>query len=71
MDWTISCGFPAQHCVAIPTPAAIESVFHLLAALRLQAWQVHTADRIYIFPHMLKDDHLEKDMLITDDGLYK
>ncbi len=40
-------------------------------ARHLKAWQAHTADRIYVFPRVLKGDHLGADAPITDDGLYK
>lgn len=40
-------------------------------ARHLKAWQAHTSDRVYVFPRVLKGDHLGKDTPITDDGLYK
>ena len=40
-------------------------------ARHLQAWQVHVVDRVYIFPRVLKGDHLGQDVPMTDDGLYK
>jgi len=40
-------------------------------ARHLNAWQIHIADRVYVFPRILKGDHLGKDAPITDDGLYK
>jgi len=40
-------------------------------ARHLKAWQAHTPDRIYVFPRILKGNHLGKDAPMTDDGLYK
>jgi integrase len=40
-------------------------------ARHLKVWQTHTADRVYVFPRVLKGDHLGADAPITDDGLYK
>jgi integrase len=40
-------------------------------ARHLKAWQVHVADRIYVFPRVLKGDHLGADATLTEDGLYK
>lgn len=40
-------------------------------ARHLQAWQAHVGDRVYVFPRILKGDHLGPDAPITDDGLYK
>ena len=40
-------------------------------ARHLKAWQAHIPDRIYVFPRILKGNHLGKDVPMTDDGLYK
>ncbi len=40
-------------------------------ARHLKAWHAHTGDRVYVFPRVLKGDHLGADAPITDDGLYK
>ncbi len=40
-------------------------------ARHLKAWQIHVTDRVYVFPRVLKGDHLSVDAPITDDGLYK
>lgn len=40
-------------------------------ARHLKAWQIHVADRVYVFPRVLKGDHISADAPITDDGLYK
>ncbi len=40
-------------------------------ARHLKAWQIHVSDRVYIFPRVLKGDHLGQDVPMTDDGLYK
>ncbi len=40
-------------------------------ARHLSAWQAHVSDRVYVFPRVLKGDHLGEDKPITDDGLYK
>ncbi len=40
-------------------------------ARHLQAWRTLTPDRVFVFPRVLKGDHLGKDTPITDDGLYK
>lgn len=40
-------------------------------ARHLQAWRVHVPDRVYVFPRVLRGDHLGQDVPMTDDGLYK
>ena len=40
-------------------------------ARHLKAWQVYMGNRIYVFPRVLKGDHMGEDKPITDDGLYK
>ncbi len=40
-------------------------------ARHLQAWYNQNADRVYVFPRVLKGDHLGPDAPMTDDGLYK
>ena len=40
-------------------------------ARHLKTWQAHVSDRVYVFPRVLKGDHLGADAPITDDGLYK
>lgn len=40
-------------------------------ARHLQAWRVHTGERVYVFPRVLKGGHLGKDAPLSDDGLYK
>lgn len=40
-------------------------------ARHLKAWQAHVGDCVYVFPRILKGNHLGKDTPITDDGLYK
>jgi len=40
-------------------------------ARHLKAWQEHTDNRVYVFPRVLKGNHLGQDLPMTDDGLYK
>ncbi len=40
-------------------------------ARHLRAWQAQMPDREYVFPRVLKGDHLGADKPMTDDGLYK
>jgi integrase len=40
-------------------------------ARHLKAWKAQVYGRVYVFPRVLKGDHLGDDVPITDDGLYK
>ena len=39
-------------------------------ALHLEAWHFHTADRVFVFPRIFKNDLLGPDLPITPGGLY-
>ncbi len=40
-------------------------------ARHLLAWRAQTPDRIFVFPRILKGNHLGKDQAMSDDGLYR